>query len=88
MQINKKELGKKTIEKETLDEVGESVAAKLSSGDVKGAVRILASGNNILHPCQDLIHTLIAKYHDAPSDSRLPSPPTLEEIEPNNQVVK
>ena len=60
----------------------------MASGDIKGAVRILVSSNDILPPSPDLIGKLRAKHPSAPSDLNMSAPPTLEEKERTLKVAK
>ena len=61
------------------------MGAKLSDGDVKGALRLLTSSNTIALPSDENIACLKTKHPDAPVDLDLPPGPDRE-LEPPAQV--
>ena len=67
------------------EELKKRVGAKLSDGDVKGALRLLTSSNTIALPSDENIACLKTKHPDAPVDLDLPPGPDRE-LEPPAQV--
>ena len=57
------------------------VAAKFADGDVKGAVRLLASGEGFAGHGEEVVTALKAKHPPAPEDLDLPPPPN-EQLAP------
>ena len=55
--------------------LGKRVGAKLSDGDIKGAVRLLTSGDEIVLTTDDNVEKLASKHPAAPSDLDLPPCP-------------
>ena len=51
------------------------VAAKLSDGDVRGAIRLLASSDEIAEDFTEIVEKLKLKHPPAPTDLNMPPPP-------------
>ena len=66
---------------ENSERLQRGVAAKLEDGDVRGAVRLLASKDHIAQSSQEIIESLQLKHPPAPADLNMPSGPD-ETIQP------
>jgi hypothetical protein len=57
------------------DRLRQRVAAKFADGDVRGAVRVLASGEGFAERTPGTIHALMEKHPPSPPDQEMPPPP-------------
>ena len=53
--------------------ISQRVAAKLSTGDVSGAVNIISSSDSVLPPSPEVVKELQKKHPSKPNDSSMPS---------------
>ena len=67
---------------ETSERLKRSVAAKLSDGDVRGAIRLLASSDVIAQQSEEVVECLKRKHPSSPADLTLPPSPD-ETTQPN-----
>ena len=59
-------------------DVAKAISAKLSDGDIRGAVRIASSDNSLLGPSAETIAKLREKHPRAPADASFPDAPSVE----------